>query len=56
MAEIAGLVFGAVGIAGLFSSCFECFDIVVAGKEFSEEYEQLFTLVDLCGGVFVSSR
>lgn len=45
MAEAAGLVLGILGVAGLFSTCIECFDIVVAGKNFSEDYEQLFALV-----------
>jgi hypothetical protein len=45
MAEAAGLVLGVLGVAGLFSTCIECFDIVVAGKNFSEDYEQLCALV-----------
>lgn len=45
MAEPAGLALGVIGVAGLFSACIECFDIVVAGREFSEDYEQLLTLV-----------
>lgn len=42
MAEAVGL---ALGVAGLFSTCIQCFDVVVAGKDFSEDYEQLCTLV-----------
>ena len=42
---IAGLALSAVSVAALFTTCIECFDIVVAGKNFSEDYEQLFTLV-----------
>jgi hypothetical protein len=45
MAEAVGLVLSVLGIAGLFSTCIECFDIVVAGKDFSEDYEQLCALV-----------
>lgn len=42
---IAGLALGAVSVAALFTTCIECFDIVVAGKNFSEDYEQLCALV-----------
>lgn len=45
MADFAGLAIGAVSIASLFTTCIECFDIVVAGKNFSEDYEQLCALV-----------
>jgi hypothetical protein len=45
MAEAVGLALGVVSVAGLFSTCIECFDIVVAGKDFSEDYEQLCALV-----------
>ena len=44
---IAGLALGAVSVAALFTTCIECFDIIVAGKNFSEDYEQLCTLVSL---------
>ena len=44
---IAGLVLSAVSVAALFTTCIECFDIVVAGKNFSEDYEQLCALVSL---------
>jgi hypothetical protein len=43
--SIAGLAFSAISIAALFTTCIECFDIVVAGKNFSEDYEQLCALV-----------
>jgi hypothetical protein len=42
---IAGLALSAVSVAALFTTCIECFDIVVAGKNFSEDYEQLCALV-----------
>jgi hypothetical protein len=42
---IAGLALGAISVAALFTTCIECFDIIVAGKNFSEDYEQLCTLV-----------
>ncbi|KAH6688812.1 prion-inhibition and propagation-domain-containing protein [Leptodontidium sp. MPI-SDFR-AT-0119] len=47
MAEIAGLILGAIGISGLFSACIESFDIVVSGKHFSDDYEQLCALFSL---------
>ncbi|EXJ66436.1 uncharacterized protein A1O5_10588 [Cladophialophora psammophila CBS 110553] len=44
---IAGLAFGAASLAALFTTCIEFFDVVVAGKHFSEEYEQLCALFSL---------
>jgi hypothetical protein len=44
MAEAVGL---AVGIAALFSTCIEVFDVIVSARECSEEYEQLCALVSL---------
>ncbi len=45
MAEIAGLALGVLGIAGLFKSCVENFDIVVRAREYSKEFERLCTIV-----------
>lgn len=45
MSEIAGLALGALGIAGLFKSCVENFDIVVRARDCSEEFERLCTVV-----------
>lgn len=45
--EVAGLAIGVVGVAALFSTCIESFDIVVTGKNFSEDYEQLCALVSV---------
>jgi hypothetical protein len=36
---MAGLVLSAISVAALFTTCIECFDIVVVGKNFSEIYE-----------------
>jgi hypothetical protein len=47
MAEIVGLVLGVAGFTALFSTCIECSDIVVAGKAFSEDYEQFCALVSM---------
>ncbi|TVY73484.1 Ubiquitin-conjugating enzyme E2 [Lachnellula suecica] len=44
---IAGLALSAVSVAALFKTCIECFDIVVAGKNFSEDFEQLCALFSL---------
>jgi hypothetical protein len=41
---IAGLTLSAISVAALFTTCIECFDIVVAGKNFSKDYEQLCAL------------
>jgi hypothetical protein len=40
----AGLALSAISVAALFTTCIECFDIVVAGKNFSEDYEQIYAL------------
>ncbi|KAK0725113.1 prion-inhibition and propagation-domain-containing protein [Lasiosphaeris hirsuta] len=45
--EVAGLVLGTLGIAGLFKSCVENFDIVVRAKDFSEEFDLLCTQLSL---------
>ncbi|KAH8816506.1 hypothetical protein F5884DRAFT_896275 [Xylogone sp. PMI_703] len=44
---IAGLTLSAISIAALFTTCIECFDIVVTGKNFSKDYEQLLALFSL---------
>ena len=43
--EVAGLALGTLGIAGLFKSCVENFDIVVRTKDFGEEFDLLCTQV-----------
>jgi len=43
--EVAGLVLGTLGIAGIFKSCVENFDIFVRAKDFSEEFDLLCTQV-----------
>lgn len=43
---LAGLALSAISVATLFSTCIECFDIVIAGKNFSEDFEQLCALVN----------
>lgn len=43
--EVAGLALGVLGIAGLFTSCIENFDIVVRAKDFGEDFDLLCTQV-----------
>ncbi|KAK6857310.1 ubiquitin-conjugating enzyme [Apiospora arundinis] len=47
MAEVAGLALGMLGIAGLFTSCIENFDIVVRAKDFGEDFDLLCTHLSL---------
>ncbi|KAK1757885.1 hypothetical protein QBC47DRAFT_459326 [Echria macrotheca] len=43
MAEAAGLALGILGIAGLFKSCVENFDIIVSARNFGEEFDLICT-------------
>jgi hypothetical protein len=45
MAEVTGLVLGALGIAGLFKSCIDNFDIVVRARDFGESFDLMCTEV-----------
>ncbi|KAH9904294.1 prion-inhibition and propagation-domain-containing protein [Xylariomycetidae sp. FL2044] len=47
MAEVAGLALGVLGVASLFTSCIENFDIIVRAREFSEQFELQCTLLSL---------
>ncbi|KAK8092805.1 ubiquitin-conjugating enzyme e2-16kda [Apiospora kogelbergensis] len=47
MAEVAGLALGVLGIAGLFTSCIENFDIVMRAKDFGVDFDLLCTLVTI---------
>ncbi|KAI1388289.1 prion-inhibition and propagation-domain-containing protein [Hypoxylon trugodes] len=45
MAEAFGIVSGAVGIAGIFSTCVECFDYIQIGRRFGKDFQtELLTL------------
>jgi len=44
---IAGLTLSAVSVAALFTTCVECFNIVVSAREFSRDYELLCTELSL---------
>ena len=56
MAEVAGLVLGVIAISGLFSACIESFDVVISGKNFSNDYEQLCALVSCSFSIALRSR
>ncbi|KAK8102152.1 mapkkk cascade protein kinase regulator ste50 [Apiospora sp. TS-2023a] len=45
--EVAGLALGVLGIAGLFTSCIENFDIIVRAKDFGEDFDLLCTQLSL---------
>ncbi|KAK8024571.1 ubiquitin-conjugating enzyme E2-16 kDa [Apiospora rasikravindrae] len=47
MAEVAGLALGVLGIAGLFTSCMENFDIIVRARDFGEEFDLMCTQLSL---------
>ncbi|CCD50216.1 hypothetical protein BofuT4_P091750.1 [Botrytis cinerea T4] len=42
-----GLALSAISVAALFTTSIECFDILIAGKNFSEDFEQLLALFSL---------
>jgi hypothetical protein len=44
---IAGLALSAVSVAALFTTCIECYSLVVAAREFGEDYELLCTELSL---------
>ncbi|KAL5320085.1 hypothetical protein ACEPPN_013147 [Leptodophora sp. 'Broadleaf-Isolate-01'] len=45
--EVTGFALSVVSDTSLFVTCIQCFNIVVKGKSFSEDYEQLYTLLSL---------
>lgn len=44
---IAGLALSAVSVAALFTTCVDCFNIVVSAREISRDYELLCTELSL---------
>ena len=45
--EVAGLVIGIAGLAGLFSTCLETFNIAVTARDFGHDFEVLMADLDL---------
>lgn len=43
--EPVGLAIGVLGIAGLFKSCIDNFDIIVKAREFGTDFDRLCTEV-----------
>lgn len=52
MAEAAGLVLGAAGLAGLFSTCLDLMDKVVAARDTREDYQASFANYQACKILF----
>ena len=51
---IAGLALSAVSVAALFTTCIQCFDIIVAGRDFGIDYELLVTQLDVQTSPFLA--
>ena len=47
MADIAGLIVGGVALAGLFSSCIECFEYIQLGRNFGTDFQRKLLRLDL---------
>ncbi|KIW88095.1 uncharacterized protein Z519_11205 [Cladophialophora bantiana CBS 173.52] len=47
MAEAAGLVIGAVSVAGLFTNCVDCFEYVQIGRNFGKNYQRSLLRLDV---------
>lgn len=52
MAEVAGLVLGVAGLAGLFSTCLDLMDKVVAARDAQEDYQTSFSNYRACKMLF----
>lgn len=46
MAEVAGLVTGFVGLAGLFSTCVDCFKLIQVYRSRQDDFDTLQTMLD----------
>jgi hypothetical protein len=44
--DVAGLALGIAGIAGLFSTCLDCFQLIQRGRAFEKDYRILETKLD----------
>ncbi|KIW47713.1 uncharacterized protein PV06_00379 [Exophiala oligosperma] len=47
MAEAAGLVIGAVSVAGLFTTCVDCFEYVQLGRNFGKNFQRSLLRLDV---------
>lgn len=47
MAEIFGVVSGALGVAALFETCVTCFEYIQLGRRFGEDYERCQLRLDI---------
>ncbi|KAL6247773.1 hypothetical protein RBB50_005121 [Rhinocladiella similis] len=47
MAEAAGLVIGAVSVAGLFTNCVDCFEYVQMGRNFGKSFQRSLLRLDV---------
>ncbi|KAK4458975.1 prion-inhibition and propagation-domain-containing protein [Cladorrhinum samala] len=47
MAEVFGVVAGALGVAGLFNNCVDCFEYVQLGRRFGRDYERCQLRLDI---------
>ncbi|KAL2046575.1 hypothetical protein ABVK25_011734 [Lepraria finkii] len=45
--EAAGLAVGVAGLAGLFSTCVECFDYIQLGRQFGQDYGKCLLKLDV---------
>jgi len=43
MGDPIGIALGAAGLAGLFGTCVQCFDLIQLGTAFARDYEILQT-------------
>ena len=44
---VAGLALSAISVAALFTTCIDCFNIIVNARDFSVDYELLCTELSL---------
>lgn len=42
-----GIVFGIAGLAGIFTSCIDCFELIQLGREFGSDYEKCLLRLDV---------
>lgn len=47
MAEVAGLVIGAVSLAATFTTCVDCFEYVQLGRNFGKDYQRSLLKLDI---------